>query len=145
MSLMDISDSEKALSEAFRVIKPGGFFQFSIAHPCFTNIGGNWVRDEEGKRTGLIVSNYFKNFEGDIEEWIFGAAPKEMTDKMRKFKIPRFTRILSDWLNLLISTGFVLEEFCEPYPEDEILKKYPEEYTSTIFPYFLIIRCRKPV
>jgi len=143
MSLMDISDTKKALSEAYRVLKPNGFFQFSISHPCFTISMGNWVRNEEGKRTGLIISNYFKQSEGEIEEWIFGAAPKDMTDKMRKFKIPRFTRILSEWLNLLIRIGFVLEEFCEPYPDDEVLKKYPGEYDSTIIPYFLIIRCRK--
>ncbi len=144
MSLMDISDNEQALYEAFRVIKPNGFFQFSITHPCFTISALGWVTNDEGKRTGLIVSDYFKKYEGEIEEWIFGAAPKDMTNKMKKFKIPRFTRILSEWLNLLIKVGFVLEEFCEPYPEEEILKKYPEEYDSTIIPFFLIIRCRKP-
>lgn len=47
-------------------------------------------------------------------------------------------------LNLLIEKGFVLEEFCEPYIDDETLERYPEEYTSRIIPYFLIIRCRKP-
>ncbi len=144
MSLMDVSDTKQALYEAFRVIKPNGFFQFSITHPCFTISALGWVTNDEGKRTGLIVSDYFKKYEGEIEEWIFGAAPKDMTDKMKKFKIPRFTRILSEWLNLLIKVGFVLEEFCEPYPEEEILKKYPEEYDSTIIPFFLIIRCRKP-
>jgi len=144
MSLMDISNTEKALSEAFRVLEPKGFFQFSITHPCFMISDLGWVRNDEGKRTGFIVSNYFKKLEGEIEEWIFGAAPKDMTNKMRKFKIPRFTRILSEWLNLLIKVGFVLEEFCEPYPEEEVLKKYPEEYASKIIPYFLIIRCRKP-
>ena len=144
MSLMDISNTKKALSEAFRVLKPKGFFQFSITHPCFTISDLGWVRNDEGKRTGFIVSNYFKKLEGEIEEWIFGAAPKEMTDKMRRFKIPQFTRILSEWLNLLIKVGFILEELCEPYPEEEVLKKYPEEYASKIIPYFLIIRCRKP-
>ncbi len=144
MSLMDISNTEKALSEAFRVIKPNGFFQFSISHPSFIITNSNWVRNDEGKKTGLIVSDYFKQFDGEIEEWIFGAAPKEMTENMRKFKIPRFTRILSDWLNMLITEGFVLEEFCEPFPDKELLIKYPEEYGSKIIPYFLIIRCRKP-
>ncbi|GAF74352.1 unnamed protein product, partial [marine sediment metagenome] len=80
MSFMDIADTEKALSEAFRVVKPNGFFQFSITHPCFTISDLGWVRDGEGKRTGFIVSNYFKRSDGEIEEWIFGAAPKEMTD-----------------------------------------------------------------
>lgn len=143
MSLMDIADTEKALLEAYRVIKTNGFFQFSITHPCFWNSKHSWVRNDNGKRTGFIVSDYFKQANGEIDEWIFGAAPNDMTDKMRKFRIPRFTRILSEWLNLLISEGFVLEEFCEPFAEDEVLKKHPDEYDSRIIPFFLIIRCRK--
>ena len=144
MSIMDMVDNEKALSEAFRVIKPGGFFQFSITHPCSAPSGYEWIRNEDGKKIGFIMKDYFKQFNGEIEEWIFGAAPKEITETMRKFKIPHFTRTLSDWLNLLIEKGFILEEFCEPYADDETLKKYPQEYDSRIIPYFLIIRCRKP-
>jgi ubiquinone/menaquinone biosynthesis C-methylase UbiE len=144
MSMMDIADYKQAIAEAFRVIKFGGFFQFSISHPCFAISKSAWVRNEKGKRTGLIVSNYFKKTEGEIEEWIFGAAPKETTEKMRKFRIPRFNRTLSEWLNLLIKTGFILEEFCEPYPDDETLARFPEEHESRLIPFFLIIRCRKP-
>jgi ubiquinone/menaquinone biosynthesis C-methylase UbiE len=144
MSLMDMADNEKAIEEAYRVIKPGGFFQFSITHPCFASQDYEWIKDENGKRTGFIVKDYFQNLNGDIEEWIFGAAPKKLTGKMNKFRIPRFTRTLSEWLNLLIKKGYVLEEFCEPYADDEILEKFPEENTSRIIPYFLIIRCRKP-
>ncbi|MFX0002346.1 MAG: class I SAM-dependent methyltransferase [Candidatus Hodarchaeota archaeon] len=144
MSIMDISDNEQAIAEAFRVLKSGGFFQFSISHPCFAISDTSWVRNEEGRRTGLIVRNYFKKLNGEIEEWIFGAAPKDMTEKMRKFRIPRFNRTLSEWLNFLIKTGFILEEFCEPYVDDETLERFPEEYHSRIIPFFLIIRCRKP-
>jgi ubiquinone/menaquinone biosynthesis C-methylase UbiE len=35
MSLMDVPETGRALAEAFRVLKPGGFLQFSITHPCF--------------------------------------------------------------------------------------------------------------
>ena len=35
MMLMDLPETERALGEAFRVLKPGGFLQFSITHPCF--------------------------------------------------------------------------------------------------------------
>jgi ubiquinone/menaquinone biosynthesis C-methylase UbiE len=143
MSLMDVAETEEAIAEAYRVIKSGGFFQFSISHPCFLAPALGWAKDEEGRRTGLIVGDYFKIINGEIEEWIFGAAPKDITDKMRKFRIPRFNMILSEWLNLLIAKGFVLEEFCEPYPDEEVLKNYPGEHDSTIIPYFLIIRCRK--
>ncbi len=145
MSLMDMAENEKAIQEAFRVLKPGGFFQFSITHPFISNSDFRWMRNEEGKKIGFIIEDYFKKFNGELEEWIFGAAPKEVTKKMRKFKIPRFTRTLSESLNLLIENGFILEKFCEPYAADDILKKYPEEYDSRIIPYFLIIRCRKPL
>lgn len=144
MCLMDIANNEKAIVEAHRVIKPGGFFQFSITHPCFANSDYEWVRNEEGKKIGFVVKDYFKQLNGELEEWIFGAAPREITEKMKKFKIPRFTRTFSEWLNLLIEKNFNLEEFCEPSADDETLKKFPEEYDSRIIPYFLIIRCRKP-
>ena len=35
MSLMDIPETELVLAEVFRVLRPGGFFQFSMTHPCF--------------------------------------------------------------------------------------------------------------
>jgi len=144
MSLMDMAENEKAIQEAFRVIKPGGFFQFSIIHPFVSNSDYRWIRNEEGRKIGFVIKDYFKKLNGELEEWIFGAAPKELTEKMRKFRIPQFTRTLSEWLNLLIQIGFILEEFCEPYADDDTLKKHPKEYDSRIIPYFLIIRCRKP-
>jgi len=154
MSLMDIADHEKALAEVFRVLKPKGFFQFSINHPIMPSGSCEWIRDEretilksdgtlQPRKIGLIIKDYFMKVDGEIDEWIFGAAPKEMTEKMRKFRIPRFKHTLSEWLNLLIKTGFLLEDFCEPYASDEVLKEYPEEYDSRIIPFFLIIRCRK--
>jgi len=144
MSLMDMAENDKAIEEAYRVIKPGGFFQFSILHPCFGEPDHDWVRNEEGKKIGFTVRNYFKKYNGKLEEWIFSAAPKEIIEKMKNFKVPRFSRTLSEWLNLLIEKGFILERFVEPCADDEVLKKFPEWYDSWIIPWFLIIRCRIP-
>ena len=142
MSLMDVANTEKAIAEAFRVLKSGGFFQFSISHPFATG-GWNWERDKNGRKIGLITKDYFKRVDGEIEEWIFGAAPKEITNNMEKFRVPRFHHTLSDWLNMLIKAGFILEEFSEPHIEEEKLRDHPEEYDSLIAPLLLIIRCRK--
>jgi len=35
MSMMDMAEQGRVLCEAARVLRPGGFLQFSILHPCF--------------------------------------------------------------------------------------------------------------
>ncbi|KPJ72346.1 hypothetical protein AMJ52_06595 [candidate division TA06 bacterium DG_78] len=143
MSLMDMSEHESAIKEAYRVLKKNGFFQFSITHPCFQTPKWEWLKNEKGEKTAMICGDYFRQPNGKIEEWIFSSTPQELTDKFNKFKIPIFTRTLSSWLNVLIKTGFVLEKFAEPYADEETLKKYPQLADTKIIAYFLITRCRK--
>ena len=99
MCLMDIPETDQALAEAFRVLKPGGFLQFSISHPCFNTPHRKNLRNWQGKTYAIEVGDYFKNLNGDIDEWIFKAAPSELKSKLRKFKTPKFTKTLSQWIN----------------------------------------------
>lgn len=144
MSLMDMPEPAKAISEAYRVLKPGGFFQFSISHPCFATTKWQWLRDENGRKSAMVCGDYFIRQDGLIEQWIFGAAPEEEKRKYQPFKTPRFSGTLSDWINSLIKIGFQVEELCEPYPDQETAQKYPSVADAAIIAYFLIIRCRKP-
>jgi ubiquinone/menaquinone biosynthesis C-methylase UbiE len=48
MSFMDIPETDRVLAEAYRVLQPGGFLQFSIAHPCFDTPHRRNLRDENG-------------------------------------------------------------------------------------------------
>jgi ubiquinone/menaquinone biosynthesis C-methylase UbiE len=144
MSFMDIPEHERLVREAFRVLKPNGFLQFSLSHPCFTTPRWNWVCDAGGQRVALECGDYFKDVNGEIDEWIFETAPADLKRVLPRFRVPRFSRTLSDWLNLLIDTGFLLEHFAEPRADEETVRKIPSLSDTRIVAYFLIARCRKP-
>lgn len=143
MSMMDVADQDRAIHEVARVLQPGGFFQFSILHPCFMTPRFKWVLDEEGRRVALECGDYYKSEQGTIEEWIFGSAPEELKERFAKFRIPRFFHTLSTWLNMLATAGLVIEECAEPYASDESIALYPSLAATRAVPCSLHVRCRK--
>ncbi len=99
--------------------------------------------------TGIDISKrfirargYFQRIRGDVEEWVFSALPKEDYAKVRKFKIPRFTRRISEWLNLLIQTGFNIERLAEPKPSNKAVTQYLNLQAAQVLSYFLIVLVR---
>lgn len=145
MSFMDVPDTEQLLAEVYRIINPGGFLQFSIAHPCFTTPHRKNLRDAAGKTYAIEVGRYFDGFNGEIDEWIFTSVPHPMRGSLRKFKVPLFSRTLSQWINGLVQTGFVIEAIHEPMPCNEVVSRFPSLQDAQVVPYFLHIRCRKPL
>jgi ubiquinone/menaquinone biosynthesis C-methylase UbiE len=144
MSLMDIPETDRAIAEAFRVLRPGGFLQFSIGHPCFMTPHWRAVFDDQGNKVAVEVGGYFENMNGSIEEWMFSAAPPEVRDGLQPFRIPRFTRTMSQWLNLLIDTGFTIERASEPYPSDDAVRQAPRLVRARVVADFFHLRVRKP-
>jgi len=58
------------LAEAYLVLKPEGFLQFSILHPCF-NTPHRWnLRNEQGLTYAIEVGDYFRNLEREIDQWL---------------------------------------------------------------------------
>ena len=145
MSLHDIPETERALSEAFRVLQPGGFLQFSILHPCFNPPHRRTCRDEDDNVHAIEVGDYFVDARGHVDEWIFGAAPASVRARLPKFKVPRFHRPVGQWLNLIINAGFVLEHVEEPCPSAETVRAHPALQDALVAAYFLHIRVRKPI
>ena len=131
-----------------RVLKPGGFFQFSVIHPCADTRHFRWVRDESGAKVGYLVGDYFglgpERGEPVVEEWYFGTAPEEVKEKARKFRVPHFFRTLADYVNALIDAGLVVERLAEPFASEEAARKCPYVADSRLAPLNLILRCRKP-
>jgi ubiquinone/menaquinone biosynthesis C-methylase UbiE len=144
MSFMDIPETDRVLSEAYRVLKPGAFLQFSITHPCFGTMNSRILRDGKGVAYAVQVGGYFEKTEGELEEWIFSAAPPEETEGLSNFKIPRFSRTIGGWLNLLTNTGFILERVEEPRPSAQSAREHPVLQTARAVAFFLILRARKP-
>ena len=144
MSFMDVPETDRVLAEAYRVLRPGGFLQFSITHPCFDTPHRRNLRDSNKKTYAIEVGDYFRGRDGKIDEWLFKAAPPEVKHGLRKFRIPRFWRTLSQWLNLVIESGFLLERIEEPRPSDETVAACPELQDAQVVSYFLHLRVRKP-
>ena len=144
MSMMDVPDQDRAIREVARVLKPDGFFQFSILHPCFMTPRFKWVLDEAGQRVAMECGDYFSQEQGTIEEWTFGSAPDELKERFEKFRIPRFFHTLSTWLNMLCAAGLTIEETAEPFAGDASIAIYPSLAATRVIACSLHLRCRKP-
>ena len=143
MSLMDVPDSKAALVEIDRVLRPGGFLQFSILHPCFSPPHRRLLRDGRREAYAVEVGRYFERIDGDLDRWLFSAAPAEAKAGLAPFQVPRFHRTLAEWLNSVIDTGFTLERVEEPHADEETARRVPAVADTRVVAYFLHIRCRK--
>jgi ubiquinone/menaquinone biosynthesis C-methylase UbiE len=142
MSLMDVGDPEGSLVEAARVLRPGGFIQFSVVHPATSTPIRRWVENEAGERDALAIGDYFN--EGLItERWTFGAAPEEVSGRFEPFIITYTRRTLAGWVNAVCDAGLTMEALSEPHADEETGRRHPGVADTRIVPYFLIIRARK--
>src|SRR5262249_23162556 len=109
MSLMDMPDQPCALAEAARVLRPGGFLQFSILHPCFVTRRRRVLRDASDNVLAIQIADYFEGNDGYIDEWIFQALNDEQRAGMEPFRIPVFHHTISEWVEYICRAGLVIE------------------------------------
>jgi hypothetical protein len=142
MSLMDVADPERTLREVARVLRSGGFVQFSVLHPVISAPAGRWVHDESGVRQARAVGGYF--YQGPLTEtWTFGAAPAQMRARLEPFTISYARRTLTGWLSAVLAAGLTIEAVAEPCADEETAAARPEVADTRIAPYFLVVRARK--
>lgn len=140
MSLMDLTDPAAALHEIARVLRTGGFTQFSIGHPLTTAPVREWHTDDDGTRVALVTADYFR--EGPVtEQWMFGTAPSD--DRARPFTITRAHRTLSTWVTAVLDAGLDVSGIAEPFADEATASEHPAVADTRIAPYFLILRAHK--
>lgn len=143
MSLMDVAEPERTLGEVARVLRPGGFVQFSVLHPVISAPAGRWLNDESGARQARAVGAYF--YEGPLTEtWTFSGTPAELRNRHRPFTITYARRTLAGWLSAVLDAGLVIEAVREPCADEQTAARHPEVADTRIIPHFLIVRARKP-
>jgi len=143
MSLMDTPDAGKALSEARRVLKPSGFLQFSILHPCFAPPERKVLRDDAQRPYALRLARYFDTEKCRIDEWSFSAAPAFERAAFPPFRVPYFHRTLTQWFDLIRSAELSIEALGEPMATEAEAEATPSIADTRIAPLFLHVRARR--
>lgn len=124
------------------MLKPGGFIQFSVAHPSSSTPVRRWVEGETGEREALATGRYF--FEGPVTEtWRFVSVPQAKREEYPPFTITHSRRTISTWINNLVSCGFVIERLGEPFANAATARTRPEVADTRIAPFFLHVRARR--
>ena len=129
MALMDIPDLDATLRAVSRVLRPDGWFVFSVVHPIFQTPGSPWWAREEGSVVGVEVRGYFTEgfWQRDSDEGLRG-------------KVGAYHRTLSTYVNALVRSGLSVECLLEPEASGRLAE------SSSIYedvPLALLARCVK--
>lgn len=143
MALMDVPEQDRALREIGRVLRPGGFLQFSILHPCFMPPHRKVLREPDGRVRAIEVGGYFDGVDGRVDTWRFSPLPAHES-AAEPFRAPRFHRTLSEWVVMILDAGFTIERFGEPCADPALAAAEPVVADTRVAPLFLHVRARKP-
>ena len=131
LALHYIEDFDGVVKRINNRLNPGGYFIFSQEHPlntCYTG-GSRWTVDENGEKIHANISNYCIEKENESSWFV---------DNVKKYH-----RMFSTVINTLTENGFMIEKVVEPFPDEEILEKYPDYSDNLHKPDFLIIKSLK--
>lgn len=128
LALMDIPDLAAAYKSVWRILRPGGWFIFSITHPCFESPHAVWHAAPDGAMSREIVSYFVEGF------W------RSTNPHGIRGRVGAHHRTLSTYLNTLIQTLFVIDHVIEPQAFDTNDSSVPDD---RVIPASMLVRCTK--
>lgn len=128
MALVDIPDIAATCHTVHRILKEGGWFVFSITHPCFLPPASTWMNGEDGTVYREVRGYFTEGFwRSDNPRGVRG-------------QVGAYHRMLSTYLNALAEAGFVLERTVEPQATGQIAASIPG-YAEV--PAAVLLRCKR--
>ncbi len=122
--LSDIDDLEGAIATVARVLRPGGFFAFSILHPCFPGWEAKQAASSWPPDRGYYAEGWWR--------------PSSPAHGLRP-RVGANHRMLSSYLNAFARHQLVMEQMAEPPPPSDWLSESP---LGGPVPVYLVGRCR---
>ena len=107
LALMDMPDLSAVFTAVHRVLRPGGYFVFSIMHPCFQTPKTEIETDENGQFLARRIMHYAQ--EG---RW-FSDNPNGV-----RGQVGAMHRMISTYINEALNCGFIIQGMTEPVLPD---------------------------
>ncbi len=144
MMLNEVENIETPIKESLRVLKEGGILVFSVTHPAWDLFV--YAQEKTGLKSDKIknLGNYFHH---GFAKYIMGADSKtnpSLAEKYKKeFEVEHYQRMVSDYFNTLVNSGFTVLKIIEPMLTEELLKESPRFQSYQDHPIGLIFFCKK--
>jgi len=131
LALHYVSDWDKALKEAFRILKPGSLYVFSCGHPIDSALETTQPQDGfKEKKLGYRVNQTTgeRITYGDYLAAGGGGIRHFSGDLLPGMTVGVFHRPVSKMIESITKAGFVIKKLNEPIPLPELAMKDPNHY-----------------